>query len=37
MPLWQQAEEFKSSYAQAAFEASEVKGMGLEIQALLAS
>lgn len=37
MPLCQQPEEFKNSFAQAAFEATEVKGMGLEILILLAS
>lgn len=36
-PLWQQPEELKNSYAQAAFEATEVNGMGLEILVLLAS
>lgn len=37
MPLWQQPEEFKSCYAQAAFETTKVKGMGMEILELLAS
>lgn len=37
MPLWQQPEEFKNSYAQAAFEATKVKGMGMEILELVAS
>lgn len=36
MPLWQQP-EFKNSYAQADFEATEVKGMGLEILVVLVS
>lgn len=37
MSLQQQPEVFKNSYAQAAFETTEVKGMGLEILVLLAS